>query len=315
MFRPWRSQELRGLPGDALVNAEVGVEMARGWIASTAAVVAATCGTTVVGTPTATNGDGRRHLGRVHPPRRDRALERRRAELGLPAARLEVRRGRRGARGTRPPAVCGPAESDWQSGHVPRLLVVHHSPTPTVQSLTDAVVAGANDDEIEGVEVVERPALEATRDDVLAADGYLLGTTANFGYMSGALKHFFDTIFLEAGGALSDDGSAGAIHGWQEAVRAVGARPLRHDRRGAVGAIDRPGAAVGAVRGGARGARRRGRRSTSGRRTSWAGHSRRCSWTDAVGRRRTIAQSRAITRSGGIRVRTRRGLVLPCACW
>jgi multimeric flavodoxin WrbA len=82
-----------------------------------------------------------------------------------------------------------------------------------VQSLTDAVLAGANDDAIDGVEVVERPALEARADDVLAADGYLLGTTANFGYMSGALKHFFDTIFLEAGGALSDDGSASASTG------------------------------------------------------------------------------------------------------
>lgn len=91
-----------------------------------------------------------------------------------------------------------------------RLLIVHHSLTPTVRSLTDAVVAGANDDAIEGVEVVVREALQATADDVLAADGYLLGTTANFGYMSGALKHFFDTIFLEAGGALSDDGSAGS---------------------------------------------------------------------------------------------------------
>jgi len=91
---------------------------------------------------------------------------------------------------------------------VPRLLVVHHSPTDTVRALTDAVVAGAHDDAIEGVEVVVRPALEAGAADVLGADGYLLGTTANFGYMSGALKHFFDTIFLEAGGALSDDGSA-----------------------------------------------------------------------------------------------------------
>ncbi len=96
---------------------------------------------------------------------------------------------------------------------MPRLLVVHHSPTPTVRTLTDAVLAGANDDEIEGVEVVERPALEASADDVLGADGYLLGTTANFGYMSGALKHFFDSIFLEAGGALSDDGSASASTG------------------------------------------------------------------------------------------------------
>ena len=94
-----------------------------------------------------------------------------------------------------------------------RLLIVHHSPTDLVRSITERVVAGANDDAIEGVEVVVKQALEARADDVLAADGYLLGTTANFGYMSGALKHFFDSIFLEAGGALSDDGSAGASGG------------------------------------------------------------------------------------------------------
>lgn len=99
------------------------------------------------------------------------------------------------------------------AGAVPVLLIVHHSPTPTVQRLTDAVVAGANDDAIEGVEVVVKAALEADADDVLAADGYLLGTTANFGYMSGALKHFFDSIFLQAGGALADDGSAGTSEG------------------------------------------------------------------------------------------------------
>ena len=116
-----------------------------------------------------------------------------------------------------------------------RLLVVHHSPTPTSRLLTDAVVAGANDDAIEGVEVVVRQALEATADDVLAADGYLLGTTANFGYMSGALKHFFDTIFLEAGGSLSDDGSADAAGG--------GKKPFglwvhgRYDTTGAVRSV------------------------------------------------------------------------------
>jgi multimeric flavodoxin WrbA len=87
-----------------------------------------------------------------------------------------------------------------------RLLVVHHSPTRSLQRLTAAVLAGARDPEIADVEVVERHALEATADDVLAADGYLLGTTANFGYMSGALKHFFDTTFLQVGGALDDSG-------------------------------------------------------------------------------------------------------------
>lgn len=76
-----------------------------------------------------------------------------------------------------------------------RLLVVHHSPTPNVESITAAVLAGCRDEAIEGVEIVVRPALEADIADVLAADGYLLGTTANFGYISGALKHFFDTTY------------------------------------------------------------------------------------------------------------------------
>ncbi len=76
-----------------------------------------------------------------------------------------------------------------------RLLVVHHSPTQAVRSIADAVLAGTHHEAIEGVEIIERQALEATIDDVLSADGYLLGTTANFGYISGALKHFFDTTF------------------------------------------------------------------------------------------------------------------------
>lgn len=91
---------------------------------------------------------------------------------------------------------------------MPTLLVVHHSPTRSMRRLTDAVVAGAGDDEIEGVDVIVRPALDATADDVLAADGYLLGTPANFGYMSGALKHFFDSTFLQIGGSLSPTGAA-----------------------------------------------------------------------------------------------------------
>ncbi len=92
------------------------------------------------------------------------------------------------------------------------VLVIHHSPTKSLRSLTDAVIAGAHDDAIEGVEVVVREALdfargEADHQDLLDADGYVLGTTANFGYMSGALKHVFDSTFLQVGGALSDDGS------------------------------------------------------------------------------------------------------------
>jgi multimeric flavodoxin WrbA len=64
-----------------------------------------------------------------------------------------------------------------------------------MHSLFEAVRSGATDPQIEGVEVVVRPALGATVVDVLEADGYLLGTPANLGYMSGALKHFFDTVY------------------------------------------------------------------------------------------------------------------------
>ena len=79
---------------------------------------------------------------------------------------------------------------------MPTLLIVHHTPSPATAELFDAVLRGATEPaELAEVEVVRRPALAATASDVLAADGYLLGTPANLGYMSGALKHFFDTVY------------------------------------------------------------------------------------------------------------------------
>jgi hypothetical protein len=78
---------------------------------------------------------------------------------------------------------------------MPRLLLVHHTASPSLHSMLDATRSGATDDAIQGVEVVVRAALAATASDVLAADAYLLGTPANLGYMSGALKHFFDQIY------------------------------------------------------------------------------------------------------------------------
>ena len=58
-----------------------------------------------------------------------------------------------------------------------------------------AAMDGATNDALEGVDVLARPALAASAVDVLEADGYLLGTPANLGYMSGALKHFFDLVY------------------------------------------------------------------------------------------------------------------------
>ena len=78
---------------------------------------------------------------------------------------------------------------------MPTLLHVHHTTSPSVHAMFDAVQSGATDPQIEGVDVVTRAALQVSVSDALAADGYLLGTPANLGYMSGALKHFFDQIY------------------------------------------------------------------------------------------------------------------------
>jgi NAD(P)H-dependent FMN reductase len=80
-------------------------------------------------------------------------------------------------------------------GVVGTLLVVHHTASPALEELLDAVLAGARTDEVVGVRVEVRPALSATANDVLGADGFILGTPANIGYMSGALKHFFDQVY------------------------------------------------------------------------------------------------------------------------
>ena len=107
---------------------------------------------------------------------------------------------------------------------MPTLLVVHHTPSPALQAMLEAAVSGARTDEIEGVEVIIRPALTAAAAEVLTADGYLLGTPANIGYMSGALKHFFDGIYYPCLEATRRRPYALYVHGTQDtggAVRAV----------------------------------------------------------------------------------------------
>jgi hypothetical protein len=107
---------------------------------------------------------------------------------------------------------------------MPRLLIIHHTPSPALQAMFEAAASGARTDEIEGVEVLVRPALTAGAADVLAADGYLLGTPANIGYMSGALKHFFDTIYYPCLEATVRRPYGLYVHGGSDtagAVRAV----------------------------------------------------------------------------------------------
>jgi multimeric flavodoxin WrbA len=104
---------------------------------------------------------------------------------------------------------------------MPTLLVVHHTPSPTMQAMLAAVLAGAGDDAIEGVDVQVRPALAATAVDVLAADGYLLGTPANIGYMSGALKHFFDCVYYPVLEATVGRPYALYVHGNSDTTGAI----------------------------------------------------------------------------------------------
>jgi multimeric flavodoxin WrbA len=78
-----------------------------------------------------------------------------------------------------------------------RLLIVHHTPSPHMQEMFEAALSGATDPDIEGVEVIRRPALTVSPVEMLEADGYLLGSPANLGYMSGALKHAFDCAYYQ----------------------------------------------------------------------------------------------------------------------
>ena len=52
--------------------------------------------------------------------------------------------------------------------------------------MADAVIAGAMQQDVTGVDVRVKSALEADAGDLLWADGFILGTPENFGDMSGA---------------------------------------------------------------------------------------------------------------------------------
>ena len=77
------------------------------------------------------------------------------------------------------------------------LLVVQHSKTGATRALIEAAMDGMRDPAIAGIECRLLAALEASPEDVRWADALLLGTPENFGYMSGALKYFFDSIYYE----------------------------------------------------------------------------------------------------------------------
>lgn len=102
-----------------------------------------------------------------------------------------------------------------------RLLIVHHTVSPALESMLTAVVAGAKDPSLADVEIVVRPALSASVSDVLEAGAYILGTPANIGYMSGALKHFFDCIYYPTRVATAGRHFGLFVHGNEDTVGAT----------------------------------------------------------------------------------------------
>jgi multimeric flavodoxin WrbA len=104
---------------------------------------------------------------------------------------------------------------------MPTVLVEHHTASPAMQELLEAALDGTRAEGLEDVQVLVRPALAATAVDVLAADGFVLGTPANIGYMSGALKHFFDGIYYPTLVAKAGAPYGLYVHGNSDAAGAV----------------------------------------------------------------------------------------------
>ncbi len=82
------------------------------------------------------------------------------------------------------------------------LLIVYHSKDGKNQQMADAVKRGAEHPDVGEVEVKFLHAADANEKDLLWSDALILGTPENFGYMSGALKDFFDRTFYEVEGKV-----------------------------------------------------------------------------------------------------------------
>lgn len=82
-----------------------------------------------------------------------------------------------------------------------KLLIVYHSKNGNTARLARAVLEGATHPDIE-VDVRMKRAHEAGVDDLLWCDAVILGTPENFGYMSGAMKDFFDRTYYPLEGRI-----------------------------------------------------------------------------------------------------------------
>jgi len=75
------------------------------------------------------------------------------------------------------------------------LLITAHVPSPNTKALGDAALRGASSDDAGSVAVRYLSPFDVTAIDLLNADGLILGTTENIGYMAGATKDMFDRCY------------------------------------------------------------------------------------------------------------------------
>ena len=79
--------------------------------------------------------------------------------------------------------------------HQKKLLIVAHCPSNNTQAMGNALLKGAQHNDITNTLTRLKSPFDCNAEDVLNSDAIILFTTENFGYMSGALKDFFDRLY------------------------------------------------------------------------------------------------------------------------
>jgi multimeric flavodoxin WrbA len=75
------------------------------------------------------------------------------------------------------------------------LLIVANQPSQNTARLASITAAAARHPDIDNVNVILKEPLQTQVDDVLNCDGIVIGSTENFGAMSGLIKDFFERIY------------------------------------------------------------------------------------------------------------------------
>jgi multimeric flavodoxin WrbA len=99
------------------------------------------------------------------------------------------------------------------------LLIVFHTGGVKTAQMAEAVERAARAEG--GVNVIVKRCSDAGPEDVLAADGLILGTPENFGYMSGMMKDFLERVFYACEGKVNGRPYALFVGAGQDGTGAV----------------------------------------------------------------------------------------------